>query len=86
MQYEWPGKLIYCPENGTITWSRELANNLTIQQNELRIERERKQQENKMAKEQRHKKEVKKPKKEKHMDVKEDAAMLKAKVKKGCLK
>lgn len=37
-------------------------------------------------KEMKHKKEIKKPKKEKHMDEKEDAKMLKQKVKKGCLK
>jgi hypothetical protein len=39
-----------------------------------------------MAKEMKHKKEVKKPKKSKHMDKKEDVALLKAKVKKDCLK
>jgi hypothetical protein len=39
-----------------------------------------------MAKEMRVKKEVKKPKKEKHMDKKEDMAMMKKKVKKDCLK
>lgn len=39
-----------------------------------------------MAKEMRNKKEVKKPKKMKHDDAKQDAAMLKAKVKKSCLK
>ena len=32
------------------------------------------------------KKEMKKPKKEKHMDAKEDMAMLKKKVKKSCMK
>jgi hypothetical protein len=37
-------------------------------------------------KEQRVKKEMKKPKKMKHMDEKEDMAMLKKKVKKDCMK
>ncbi len=32
------------------------------------------------------KKEMKKPKKEKHMDEKQDMAMLKKKVKKSCMK
>jgi hypothetical protein len=32
------------------------------------------------------KKEVKKPKKDKHMDAKQDAKMLKSKIKKDCLK
>ena len=39
-----------------------------------------------MAKEIKTKREMKKPKKEKHMDEKQDLAMLKKKVKKGCLK
>jgi hypothetical protein len=42
-----------------------------------------------MSKEVRHKKEVKKPKKAhntKHMDKKEDIALIKARVKKDCLK
>jgi hypothetical protein len=39
-----------------------------------------------MAKEMRNKKEMKKPKKEKHMDVKEDKALIKKSVKKDCMK
>lgn len=39
-----------------------------------------------MVKEMKSKKEVKKPKQEKHMDKKEDMAMLKKKVKKDCMK
>lgn len=39
-----------------------------------------------MAKEMKHKKEMKKPKKMKHDDAKQDMAMLKSKVKKGCMK
>lgn len=40
-----------------------------------------------MSKEMRHKKEVKRPKKvSKHMDKKEDIALIKAKVKRDCLK
>jgi hypothetical protein len=60
---EWPGKLIYNPENGTITWRREI-----------------------MAKEMKAKKEVKKPKMVKHDDKKQDMAMMKKAVKKGCMK
>lgn len=25
IDYEWPGKLIYSPDKGTITWRREMA-------------------------------------------------------------
>ena len=39
-----------------------------------------------MAKEMKMKKEVKKPKKAKHDDKAQDMAMLKSKVKKGCMK
>lgn len=39
-----------------------------------------------MAKEMRQKKEIKKPKQAKHMDVKEDKALVKKMVKKGCMK
>lgn len=39
-----------------------------------------------MAKEIKHKKEVKKPKQLKHMDVKQDKALVKKMVKKSCMK
>jgi|WetSurMetagenome_2_1015567.scaffolds.fasta_scaffold630290_1 hypothetical protein len=61
-------------------------NNYLAKQSQLNDSVDVTVKENKMAKEMKLKKEMKKPKKEKHLDEKQDMAMLKKKVKKSCMK
>ncbi len=67
---EWPGKLIYNPDMGTITWRRE------IMAKEMKMKKEMKKEPMKSMKE----------KKEMKMDKKQDMKMMKKTVKKGCMK